>query len=107
MEINQYQIVLINLDPTVGHEIKKTRPCVVISPDELNHNLQTIIVAPVTSQSRPYPTRVKISGNETRGWIVLDQLRTIDRSRIISELGSIKPNEISRVKKILKEMLVE
>ena len=107
MEITQYQIVTINLNPTVGHGIKKTRPCVVISPDEINRNLQTIIIAPITSQSRPYPTRVKIIGQKTRGWIVLDQIRTIDRRRIINEAGKLTADEISQVKKIIQEMLVD
>jgi mRNA interferase MazF len=60
MEIKQYQIILVNLDPTIGHEIKKTRPCLVISPDEINRNLATIVIAPITSSSKPYPTRIEI-----------------------------------------------
>jgi mRNA interferase MazF len=84
--IHQYDIVLVNLDPTVGVEMKKTRPCVVLSPNEMNRFLQTIIIAPITSASKPYPTRVAIRHKKTRGWVVLDQLRTIDRSRIIDSL---------------------
>lgn len=73
MEIKQYEIVLVNLDPTLGSEIKKTRPCAVISPDEMNKYLQTIVIAPLTSSSKPYPTRVGISHAKMEGWIVLDQ----------------------------------
>ncbi|WAC41179.1 type II toxin-antitoxin system PemK/MazF family toxin [Pedobacter sp. SL55] len=86
MEIKQYELVLVNLDPTIGSEMKKTRPCVVISPNEMNKYLQTIVVAPLTSSSKPYPTRVEIKKNKTKGWIVLDQIRTVDRTRIIKKL---------------------
>jgi len=107
MEIKQYQIVLVNLDPTVGHEIRKTRPCVVISPDEMNRHLQTIIIAPLTSQSKSYPTRVQLAHNILSGWIVLDQIRTIDRKRIIKEMGGLSGKEIGLVKGVIREMLVE
>ena len=78
MELNQYSIVLVNLDPTIGSEIKKTRPCVIISPDEMNKHLQTLIIAPMTSQSKNYPTRIKVKHDQKNGWIVLDQIRTIE-----------------------------
>lgn len=107
MAINQYQIVLVNLDPTIGHEIKKTRPCVVISPDEMNRHLLTIIIAPVSSKSRSYPTRVQLGQNKLSGWIVLDQIRTIDRNRIIKEMGKLSGKEIGLVKGVIREMLVE
>lgn len=107
MIINQYQILLVNLDPTIGSEIKKTRPCLVISPNELNHNLQTIIIAPITSQSRSYPSRVEIKENTTKGWVVLDQIRTIDKKRIIKILGSIHEKEIQIVKSVIKEIFVD
>ena len=74
MELNQYQIVLVNLDPTIGSEMKKTRPCVIISPNEMNKYLQTIVVAPMTSTSKPYPTRVEINHQKKKGGIVLDQI---------------------------------
>ena len=83
MEIKQYQIVLVNLDPTIGSEMKKTRPCVVISPDEMNKYLQAIVVAPMTSSSKSYPTRVEVKHNKKKGWVVVDQIRTIDRKRIV------------------------
>jgi mRNA interferase MazF len=107
MELNQYQIVLTNLDPTLGSEIKKTRPCVIISPDEMNRHLNTIIVAPMTTSTRKYPTRVKLKHDNKTGWIVLDQIRTIDRQRVIKALGQIGPSEIKKVKAVLKETFVD
>lgn len=106
MEIVQYQIVLVNLDPTIGSEIKKTRPCVVLSPDEMNANLQTVVIAPMTSASKPYPTRVKVRHNHTNGWIVLDQIRTIDRRRIIRTFDVLKSKEIAAVKSVIFEAYV-
>jgi len=81
MEIKQYDVYLINLDPTIGFEIQKTRPCLVISPDEMNRNIQTIIIAPMTTKSHGYPTRVKITFKRKIGWIVLDQIRTVDSKK--------------------------
>jgi len=107
MEIIQYQIVLINLDPTIGSEMKKTRPCVIISPNEMNKFLQTIIIAPITSQSKPYPTRVEIKHNKTKGWIVVDQIRTIDRLRIIKTLGVLNEKELHKLKSVLQETFVD
>jgi len=103
----QYQIVLVNLDPTQGSEIKKTRPCVVISPNEMNNHLRTIIVAPMTTAAKRYPSRVTIVHNDTRGAIALDQIRTIDKSRVIKSSGDLKLPEIERCKQVLKEMLVD
>ena len=107
MEIKQFQIFLVNLDPTLGSEIKKTRPCVVISPDEMNRHLRTVVIAPLTTTSRSYPTRVEIKHENKMGWIVLDQIRTIDRQRIIKELGKLSKPEIKEVKLILKETYVD
>ena len=107
MEIRQYQIVLVNLNPTIGSEMKKTRPCVVISPDEMNKYLQTIVVAPMTSNSKPYPTRVEVKHNKTKGWVVLDQIRTIDRKRIVKSFDSLTDKEINKVKTIIHETYVE
>jgi mRNA interferase MazF len=101
---NQYSIVLVNLDPTIGSEIKKTRPCVIISPNEMNLNINTIIIAPMTSKSRNYPTRVKVNENS---YIVLDQIRTIDKQRIIKKLGELDIEIILKIKQIIKEMLVD
>lgn len=107
MEIKQYELVLVNLDPTIGSEIKKTRPCVVISPNEMNKYLQTIVIAPLTSSSKPYPTRVEIKQAKTKGWIVLDQIRTVDRTRIIKQLGNLTTTEIEKVKAVIKETYVD
>ena len=107
MEINQYEIVLVNLDPTIGSEIKKTRPCTVISPNEMNKYLQTIVVAPLTSSSKPYPTRIEINHTKTKGWVVLDQIRTVDKTRIVKKLDKLSTTEIEAIKAIIKETYVE
>lgn len=107
MIIEQHEIVVVNLDPTIGSELKKTRPCLVISPNEMNLYLQTIVIAPITSTSKSYPTRVEISTNNVVGWIVLDQIRSIDRSRVVSKLDKLKPDEIKKVKMIINEAYVE
>jgi len=107
MEINQYQIVLVNLDPTIGSEIKKTRPCVIISPDEMNKYLRTIVIAPMTTTSRKYPTRIEIKHDGKIGWVVIDQIRTIDKQRIIKTLGRLSSPEIKEVKSVLKETYVD
>ena len=107
MDLKQYQIVLVNLDPTIGSEMKKTRPSVIISPNEMNKFLQTIVIAPMTSSSKSYPTRIKVNHNDTNGWIVLDQIRTVDRQRIIKDLGKLTEKEIEKVKTILKETFVD
>ncbi len=107
MDLKQYQIVLVNLDPTIGSEIKKTRPCVIVSPNEMNKYLQTIVVAPMTSSSKPYPTRVEVKHHKTKGWIVLDQIRTVDRQRIVKLLDTLTDKEIYRVKAVLKETYVD
>ena len=107
MEIKQYQIVLVNLDPTIGGEMKKTRLCVVISPDEMNKYLQTIVVAPMTSSSKSYPTRVEDKHNKKKGWVVVDQIRTIDRKRIVKLFNSLTDKEISKVKTIIQETYVD
>ena len=103
MEVTQYQVVLVNLDPTIGSEMKKTRPCVIISPDEMNKYLQTIIIAPITSSLKPYPTRIEVLYNTTKGWVVLDQIRSIDKNRIIKILGNLNTKEIAKTKAVFKE----
>ena len=107
MELKQYSIVLVNLNPTIGSEIKKTRPCVIISPNEMNRPLRTIVIAPMTTSSKNYPTRVKINHNSKTGWIVLDQIRTIDKQRIIKVLGSLSKSEVIKVKSVIKETFVD
>jgi mRNA interferase MazF len=107
MEVSQYQIVLVNLDPTIGSEMKKTRPCVVISPDEMNKYLHTIVIAPMTSSSKAYPTRVGVKHNKTKGWVVLDQIRTIDRKRVVKKFEFLTEKEIMKVKAVIRETFVD
>lgn len=107
MELKQYQIVLVNLDPTIGSEMKKTRPCIIISPNEMNKYLQTIVIAPMTSNSKHYPTRVEVKHNKTKGWVVLDQIRTIDRGRVVKLLGTLTEKEIYIIKTTIQETYVD
>ncbi|MGM0478148.1 MAG: type II toxin-antitoxin system PemK/MazF family toxin [Bacteroidota bacterium] len=107
MELNQYDIVLVNLDPTLSSEIKKTRPCVIISPNEINDNLRTITIAPLTTKSRNYPTRVKVKHNKQIGWVVIDQVRTIVKTRVIKNLGSLSDSEIVLCKQVIQETFVD
>ena len=107
MELTQYEIVLVNLDPTIGSEMQKTRPAVILSPNEMNKYLNTVVIAPMTSSSKSYPTRVEVNHNKTKGWIVLDQIRTIDRQRITKKLDKLIDKDIKKVKNILKETFVD
>ncbi|MEQ8337715.1 MAG: type II toxin-antitoxin system PemK/MazF family toxin [Cyclobacteriaceae bacterium] len=107
MELDQYRIVLVNLDPTVGSEIKKTRPCVIISPDELNINIRTVTIAPLTTKSHPFPTRIKVKHQNKKGWIVLDQIRTVDKQRIIKSYLKLSTIEINQIKSVIKETFVD
>ncbi|WP_066225211.1 type II toxin-antitoxin system PemK/MazF family toxin [Formosa haliotis] len=107
MELKQYDIVLINLNPTVGSKINKSRPCVIISPNEMNKFLKTIIVAPMTTSSINYPTRIEIKHNNQIGWIVIDQIRTVDKLRIVKRLGKMTNPEIKELKSIMKETFVD
>ncbi len=104
---NQYDVFLIELDPTKGHEIQKTRPCLIISPNEMNHHINTIIIAPMTTKSHDYPSRIKVNFNNKIGWIVLDQIRTVDKTRLIKKLGKIEKDTIEQVKIILNEMFIK
>ncbi len=106
MELKQYQIVLVNLDPTISSEMRKTRPCVIISPNEMNTYLKTIVIAPITNSSKPYPTRIEVNQNKIKGWVVLDQVRTVGRQRIIKVLDFLSDKEIYNVKAVLKEIYV-
>jgi mRNA interferase MazF len=103
----QYELVVVNLDPTIGSEIKKRRPCVIVSPNEMNEHLATIVVCPVTSQSKQYPTRVHFILEGQSNWVVIDQIRTIDKSRITKSIGYLDTQSIKQVKKILKEAYVD
>lgn len=107
MELEQYTIVLVNLDPTIGSEIKKTRPCVIISPNEMNKYLNTLVLAPMTTNLKKYPTRVAVNHNSNKGMIALDQIRTVDKSRIIKVFEKLTDNEINRCKDVIKETYVD
>jgi len=107
LNIKQYDIVIVNLDPTIGSEIKKTRPCIVLSPNEINENLKTLIIAPLTTKGKNYPTRVSITINKKQSWIAIDQIRTIDKQRLVRTIASSPLKSIVTIKAVLKEMLVD
>ena len=107
MEIVQYHIILVDLGTGDGSEIKKTRPCVVVSPDEMNRHLRTVVVAPMTTSPRTYPTRVRLKHNQKTGYIVVDQLTTVDRKRVIKNLGKLSNPEIRKLKNVIKETYVD
>ncbi len=105
--VSRFDVFLVTLDPTQGHEIRKTRPCVVISPDEMNRHIGTVIVAPMTTKGRDYPTRIPLTFQRKKGQIVLDQVRTVDKTRLAKRLGKIDKNTAARVLAVLQEMFVE
>ena len=104
MAISRFEVYLINLDPTVGSEIQKSRPCLVVSPEDMNYRLKTVIVAPMTTKGQPYPTRVACRFQGRNGQVILDQIRTVDRIRLIKKLGRLDPSTAARVLEILQEM---
>ena len=107
MVVQRFDVFLVNLDPTQGREIQKTRPCVVISPNEMNRQLATVIIAPMTTQGRDYPTRIACQFQGKTGQIVLDQIRTVDKTRLVKRLGQISPDEQKQVLELLAEMFAE
>lgn len=107
MVVKRFDVFLINLDPTIGHEIKKTRPCLVISPDEMNAHISTVIVAPMTTQGCAYPTRIACKFQNKNGQIVLDQIRTVDKARLVKKLGTINESTQKSVLAVLAEMFAE
>jgi mRNA interferase MazF len=107
MVIKRFDVFLVNLEPTLGSEIKKTRPCAVISPDEMNKHIATVIVAPMTTRGRPYPTRVACAFQGKKGQVVLDQIRTVDRIRFVKRLGRLSPSTSRSVLTTLMEMFME
>ena len=102
--MKRFEVYLVNLDPTLGREIKKTRPALIISPDEMNSNISTIIIAPMTTKGRTYPTRVSCKFQKKDGQIILDQIRTVDKIRLIRKLGKIDKRTGEVVLSILQEM---
>lgn len=103
----RFDVFLVDLDPTVGAEIRKTRPCVIVSPDEMNRPIATVIIAPLTTQGKAYPTRVVCHFQGKEGLIVLDQLRTVDKARLVKRLGHLAVGEQQAVLQILAEMFAE
>jgi mRNA interferase MazF len=104
MVVKRFEIYLVSLDPTMGSEIRKPRPCLIISPDEMNRYIATVIVAPMTTRGKDYPTRVNCSFKGKRGQVVLDQLRTVDKSRLVQKLGVISQEAQSNVLSIIAEI---
>jgi len=104
MVVKRFEVYLVSLDPTVGREIRKTRPCLVISPDEMNRYIATVIVAPMTTKGREYPTRVTCSFNGKDGQVVLDQIRTVDKSRLVHKLGEIDTKTKADVLSVIAEI---
>jgi len=104
MAVNRFEVYLVALDPTVGREIRKTRPCLVISPDDLNHHLRTAIVAPLTTKGHAYPSRVPCRFQGKTGQVVLDQIRTVDQVRLVKKLGRLSGKTSARVLEVLQEM---
>ena len=101
--VSRFEVYLINLDPTVGREIRKTHPGLIISPDEMNHTIDTVIIAPMTTKGRAYPTRVPVTFQGKKGHIVLDQIRTVDKKRLVRRLGKINPSTVQKVLVLLSE----
>ena len=107
MVVNRFDVYIVILDPTIGSEIQKTRPCLIISPDEMNRHIATVIIAPMTTTGQSYPTRVTCTFQGKEGQIVLDQIRTVDKSRLASKLGKINKETQSDVLSVLNEMFSE
>jgi mRNA interferase MazF len=107
MVIEQYRVVLVDLEPAVGSEARKTRPCVVLSPEEMNMHLDTLIIAPMTRTPKRYPSRFKVKQGGSTGYVMLDQIKTIDRARIRKVLGRLTPQEITKCKATIQELLVD
>ena len=104
MVIRRFDVFLVNLDPTLGSEIQKTRPCLVVSPDEMNRFIRTIIIAPMTTKGRPYPTRVECTFEGKEGQVVLDQIRTVDKARLVRRLGRLEEQTQTAVLDTLAEL---
>ena len=107
MVVRRFDVYLVALDPTVGHEVKKTRPCLVISPNEMNEHISTVIIAPTTTKGRSYPTRIPCRFRRKTGQVVLDQIRTVDKARLIKKLGTIGEGTQKNVLAALSEMFTE
>jgi len=104
VEVRRFDVFLVNLDPTVGSEIRKSRPCVIVSPDEMNRHLRTVVVAPMTTAGRLYPTRIRTHFDGTEGLVVVDQLRTVDKARLAKRLGALTADEAAALLAVLGEL---
>lgn len=102
--VQRYDVYLVNLDPTVGSEIQKTRPCLVISPNEMNRHIRTVIIAPMTSTRRDYPTRVDVTFQRKKGQVALDQIRTVDKARLVKQIGRLPEARAREVADLLQQM---
>jgi len=102
--VKRGEVYLVNLDPTIGSEVQKTRPCLIVSPDEMNQYIKTIIIAPMTTKKRSYKSRVEINFQGNRGQVMLDQIRTIDKKRLITKLGNLPKKKLETVLLVLQEM---
>ena len=107
MVVARFEVYLVNLDPVIGSEIRKTRPCVIVSPDEMNAHIATVIVAPMTTKGRPYPTRIPCRFRRKQAQVVLDQIRTVDKSRLVKRLGALDEATRGAVLSTLGEMFAE
>ncbi len=107
MVVKRFDVYLVNLDSTIGTEIKKTRPCVIVSPDEMNRHIATVIVAPMKTKGRPYPTRVSCVFEGKEGQVVLDKIGTVDKSRLVEKLGDLAKSDQDAVLTVLAEMFAK
>lgn len=104
---SRFDVYLVSLDPSLSHEIRKTRPCVIVSPDEMNHHIGTVIIAPMTTKGRDYPTRIPLVFKRKKGQVVLDQIRTVDKTRLVKRLGRLDKTVSARILQVLQEMFAE
>jgi mRNA interferase MazF len=107
MVVKRFDVYLVNLDPTTGSEIQKTRPCLIISPDEMNNSIAMVIIAPMTTKGREYPSRVNCSFEGKDGQVILDQIRTVDKRRLVKKLGTIGKETQTQVNSVLLELFAE
>jgi mRNA interferase MazF len=105
--VKRFEVYLVSLDPTVGSEIQKTRPCAIVSPDEMNRHIQTVIVAPMTTKGKKYPTRVECKLSRKQGQIVLDQIRTVDKTRLVKKLGELSEETQDEALRVLAELFAK
>ena len=105
--VKRFEVYLVRLDPTLGSEIQKTRPCAVISPDEMNRHIQTVIVAPMTTKGKKYPTRIECKFKRKQGQIVLDQIRTVDKTRLVKKLGELSEETQEEALRVLAEIFAK